>query len=76
MDVLISMIPEKRETHEVRLTIALTLPGDGFLTIGEKARVPKEHGIPTELRWKRLEYRLAKMTGICAASYRRGGGNV
>lgn len=67
MDVLISMIPEKREAHKLRLIIALTLPENYFLTWQRK--LENEHGILTGLKCKKLEYRPAKTVGICAASY-------
>lgn len=47
MDVLISMIPEKRGAHKLRLIIALTLPENYFLTWQRK--LENEHGILTGL---------------------------
>lgn len=71
MDVLIPMIPEKRGTHEMRLTIHLTLPGYHFLTMAENTRV--------QTAWnccwaevQKIEHGVASMPGIWASYWRRG----
>ena len=48
----------------MRPTAVLIPPGDHFLAMAEKARIQKDHGIPTDLRWKRLESRVAKIAAI------------
>lgn len=58
----------KKESHEGRLTVVLIPPGDHFLAAEDKARIQKERGFPTDLRWKRLEYRVAVKRRICTAS--------
>ena len=44
MDVRISTIPEKRETHKVGLIIALTLPENHFLTWQRKLELRMSTG--------------------------------
>lgn len=71
MDVLLPVIPEKRGTHEVRLTTNLTLPGYHFLTTAENTRVQTAWNCCwAEL--EKIEHGVASMTGIWASYWRRG----